>query len=308
MPLNSKTGLHDLHREYIPKDDSFVYALVARTVGQAERMANPKARAALQAEWDKLRRQGVWDEKRVRPWDEVAAEARREGRTVHVGRIFEICVEKNSELPASDPRRKFKGRVVFQVNNVSDENRQAAMFQELSSAPATIEAAKAADCYALLPGHHGESSDAIGAYTQSLLRSRVVTWVRLPRHQWPTEWEHIRDPVSPLVYALYGHPDSGGHWEIFCEEKVTKKGWKRIPGWRSCFFHPDLRLFLVIYVDDFKLAGPKANLAAGWRLLREELNLEEPSPMNHFLGCTTEEGRAVLASNGINVRTITYNM
>ena len=122
MPLNSETGLHDLHREYIPKDDSFVYALVARTVGQAERMSNPKAKAALQSEWDKLRRQGVWDEKRVRPWNEVAAEARKEGRSVHVGRIFEICVEKNSELPASDPRRKFKGRVVFQGNNVSDEN------------------------------------------------------------------------------------------------------------------------------------------------------------------------------------------
>ncbi|NBO94154.1 MAG: hypothetical protein EBV06_17865, partial [Planctomycetia bacterium] len=141
MPLDSLTGLHDLHRECIPKDDSFVHALVARTVGQAERMANPKARAALQSEWDKLRRQGVWDEKRVRPWAEVAAEARRQGHTVHVGRIFEICVEKNSELPLSDPRRKFKGRVVFQGNNVSDENRQAAIFQELSSTPATIEAA-----------------------------------------------------------------------------------------------------------------------------------------------------------------------
>jgi hypothetical protein len=99
MPLNSDNGLYDLHRDHVPADDSFVYALVARTVGKAERMSNPRAKAALQSEWDKLRRQGVWDETRVRPWAEVAAEARKEGRTVHVGRIFEICVEKNSELP-----------------------------------------------------------------------------------------------------------------------------------------------------------------------------------------------------------------
>ena len=173
----------------------------------------------MQSEWDKLRRQGVWDEKRVRPWAEVGEEARKEGRTVHVGRIFEICVEKNSELPALDPRRKFKGRVVFQGNDVSDEHRQAAIFQELSSSPATIEAAKAADCYALLPGHDGQHSDAIGAYTQSLLPSHIVTWVRLPPHQWPKEWENIRDPVSPLVYALYGH-------EVHCDGKVKKRGWK----------------------------------------------------------------------------------
>eukprot|EP00975_Prorocentrum_lima_P029499 6192974-Prorocentrum_lima.AAC.1 len=30
----------------------------------------------------------------------------------------------------------------------------------------------------------------------------------------------------------------------------------------------ELTLFLVVYVDDFKLAGPKANLAKGWKLIR----------------------------------------
>ena len=42
--------------------------------------------------------------------------------TVHVGRIFEICVEKGAELNKGDPGRKFKGRVVYQGNNVKDEN------------------------------------------------------------------------------------------------------------------------------------------------------------------------------------------
>ena len=44
----------------------------------------------------------------------IVEEARKNGGTVHLGRIFEACYEKGSELPADDPRRKFKGRTVFQ--------------------------------------------------------------------------------------------------------------------------------------------------------------------------------------------------
>ena len=38
--------------------------------------------------------------------------------------IFGIMVEKGSELPEDDDRRKFKSRVVYQGNNVIDENWQ----------------------------------------------------------------------------------------------------------------------------------------------------------------------------------------
>ena len=47
-------------------------------------------------------------------WSVVASRSRRTGVKVHIGRIFDILVEKNSELPESDPARKFKGRVVFE--------------------------------------------------------------------------------------------------------------------------------------------------------------------------------------------------
>ena len=80
--------------------------------------------------------------------------------TAHFGRIFAICVEKNSEFPEGDPARKFKGRVVFQGNNVRDQNWDAALFQELSSCPATLEAAKAADAYGLSTGKVTEQADA----------------------------------------------------------------------------------------------------------------------------------------------------
>ena len=80
---------------------------------------------------------------------------------------FAICVEKNAELAEDNPAGKYKGRVVFKANQVKDENWEVAMFQELSSSPATMEASKVADCYGIAPGHVVEQADAEQAYTQS---------------------------------------------------------------------------------------------------------------------------------------------
>ena len=63
----------------------------------------------------------------------------------------------------------YKGRAVFQGNQVKDQNWDVAMFVELSSCPAALEASKAADCYSLMPGNSGEQADATQAYTQSKL-------------------------------------------------------------------------------------------------------------------------------------------
>ena len=140
----------------------------------------------------------------------------RENQTNHVGRIFEICVEKGSELPRDSPDRKYKGRVVFQGANVKDENYDLAIFNELSSCPATMQAGKAADCYGLFEGNCIQQCDAEQAYTQSKLGGDP-TWVWLPKDRWPKDRVGMHVPVCPLVLALYGHPDSGGYWEQHCE-------------------------------------------------------------------------------------------
>ena len=175
-------------------------ACVARPVGGRERKENPLARAALAKEWRRLREGGCWDESRVREWRDVAAEAHRNGAVVHQGRIFDIVVEKNAELPEGHPGRKYKGRVVFGGNQVYDQNWEVAMFQELSSCPATLEAAKVADVYGLGPGYGVQQADAEQAYTQSKLGG-VPTWVRLPIEQWPPAWKGMKDPVCPLVLS-----------------------------------------------------------------------------------------------------------
>jgi len=58
-----------------------------------------------------------------------------------------------------------------------------------------------------------------------------------------------------------------------------------VPEWRSCFWHSRLKLFLVVYVDDFKMSGPEGNLREGWQLIRSHLTLEDPTPSGKYLGC-----------------------
>ena len=45
---------------------------------------------------------------------------------------------------------------------------------------------------------------------------------------------------------------------------------------------------LVIYVDDYKLAGPTESMSRGWELLGARIKLEEPRPIGRYLGCLHE--------------------
>ena len=82
-----------------------------------------------------------------------------------MGLVFSIVVEKNVELCLAEPI--YKGCVACQGNNVHDINGDWAIFQELGSCPATMEAARCADAYGLLHGHTVQQSDAERAYTQA---------------------------------------------------------------------------------------------------------------------------------------------
>ena len=180
----------------------------------------------------------------------------------HFGRVHELCYEKNSELPDDDPRKKYKGRDVFLGDQVKDQDGNVALFNDLSSAPATMAASKYADWHGLLPGHKQEIADVTSAYLQAFLMGRR-TWVEIPRHRWPPEWFDANGvplywrPVCPLVMALYGHPEAGGYWEQHCETNVIAAGFRRASEeWLGCYWHDELGCFLVVYVDDMKMTGP----------------------------------------------------
>ena len=77
---------------------------------------------SLDIEWNKFVKKIAWLYDTVQEWSAVSDGAKRKGKKIHIGMIFEICVEKGSEFPAGHKLRKFKGRTVFQGNNIRDEN------------------------------------------------------------------------------------------------------------------------------------------------------------------------------------------
>src|SRR5262249_49554451 len=131
-----------------------------------------------------------------------------------------------------------------------------------------------------------------------------LCWVCLPPDARPTSWPRLRKPVVPLRMALCGHPDSGTTWEKHCDAHVQSVGFVPFGSvWPSCYFHAGWRLFLVIYVDDFKMAGPTERLADGWSALRKGLVIEDAKP----LGVFHELGSVVLPSGKV-ATSMTYNM
>ena len=72
---------------------------------------------------------------------------------------------------------------------------------------------------------------------------------------------------------------------MHAEKHLKSVGFVTVPDWRSCFVHPTLKLYLIVYVDDFKLAGPTNNLSEGWKFIRKGIQTGEPEPVNRYLGC-----------------------
>ena len=140
----------------------------------------------MRTEWGKLEANNVLDMRSVNSWHVVRDAARRSGVTIHHGSLATIVVEKNAELPESDPSRKYKGRTVFLGDQVRDQDSQTAIFEEISSAPAAMEAGRICDFYGSMPGHALSTADGVQAYVQAKLRGHA-TWVEIPCLHWPAE-------------------------------------------------------------------------------------------------------------------------
>ena len=94
MPVSPNTPVAEAHRPLYPLYRLYLEAAVARPVSKKERQSNPKAQMAIQKEWDRLRDIGCWDESQVYEWSDLASWARDRKIDLHVGRIFDILVEK----------------------------------------------------------------------------------------------------------------------------------------------------------------------------------------------------------------------
>ena len=107
---NMRALVEDKLSEIQKKLDFDLFANVAKVLTKHEISKSPEAQKALDAEREKLLNKKTWDQARVKECRAIVDEAKRKGEKVHIGRIFEICTLKGSELPEGDPNRKHKGR------------------------------------------------------------------------------------------------------------------------------------------------------------------------------------------------------
>ena len=162
----------------------------------------------------------------------------------------------------------------------------------MANQPATMEASACADALGCLPRNTVMQAVAEQAYAQARLGAEEPTYVRIPKEQWPDHWFHdpktklkpiYNYPVCLLKLALYGHPKSGKWWEDHLNSHILLKGWPLSVEWKSCFLQHKSKCFLIVYVDDFKLAGPKENMIAAWNSIRDKMQVGEPANVDHSL-------------------------
>ena len=174
---------------------------------------------------------------------------------------------------------------------MKDQDGKYAVFQELSASPTSIHSANSNIAYGMLPGHKSSAADAIRAYVQSLIQEEgddTTTWVGLPRTLWPEDWKAwgMKKPMCLFKKALYGHPDSGGHWERHLNRAIEKLGGEAIPNHPSSFWFDSDKLFLTVYVDDLLLSGPDGAHEQFWEQLGKAIDIEDPCKLDRFLGRT----------------------
>ena len=139
----------------------------------------------------------------------------------------------------------------------------------------------------MLPGNKTTQADAIRAYCRALLQSKHPTWVTIP------PLLRRRDMKEPrlccrLLKALYGHPESGAHWEKHLTEAIIKCGGVPILNHPSSFWIKSLKFMLTVYVDDLLCSAPVESHAPFWKKLTDKLiggiNIDDPEPLDRFLG------------------------
>ena len=261
-----------------------VPAAVHKLLDRAEIKNNPGAMEALEKEKQGLLSEQTWLEETVVDMDDLLADVHAKGLKIHLGELMPIASIKHWETPEL---RKYKGRIVFRGDNVKDQDGAMAVFQELSASPAAVHTLNSNIAYGLLAGNKTTAADALQAYLQADLHSKFPTWVRIPRELWPKEWHGRKDlkkPMCRLKKSLYGHPESGGHWEKHLTKALVAMGAETIKDHPSSFWFAEQRLFLSVYVDDLLLSGPEGAHEQFYTKLRNSIKVGDPEDLDRYLG------------------------
>ena len=153
------------------------YNLVHKFISMPEAVKIPDAKAAVEKEWEKLKKILAWQLTKVKNKSKVIAEARTEGHTVHCASLMDLCHLKNSEPQF----QRYKGRLVLRGDIVKDDSGSYAVFTEQGSAASQMTAAKVMDVISRLPGRAGQAADAVSAYTQVRMED-APSLLKIPRY------------------------------------------------------------------------------------------------------------------------------
>ena len=258
---------------------------MTKLLDRKEHHRDPKAKEAIRQEGESLVNKGTWLLNTVIEKKGLIAKSKASGQKIHMGDLNPICSIKHFELDSSNHR--YRGRITFRGDNTRDEDGAMAIFQELSASPTSIQDANVSIAYGLLPGHRISTADAVKAYIQAMLKSKYPTYVRIPKELWPADgsWEgKYHQPMCLLERALYGHPESGAHWERHFSSIIKDLGGEPVPDHPSLFHFSSTGLLLTVYVDDLLLAGPSSQHDDFWKRLGDRVEIDEVGDLGRFLG------------------------
>ena len=213
-----------------------------------------------------------------------------------LGCLFAILRIKGEKLAAN--QQTWKARIVLQGSSVRTRTGASAadLFEEVSNAPASFAAARAALEVAALKGFSAAPRDAEPVYLQALIDTptRTPAFVELPREWWPDDWFHDSAgrtqpkygfPRCRLLRAFYGHPESGALWEATFTDIMTNEGWWTISGTAGVFPHEPTKAIMVVHIDDMLFLAKQMDTITILRTLKKFVHYKDPEqPLARYLG------------------------
>eukprot|EP00435_Cladocopium_sp_Y103_P014697 s1958_g3.t1 len=235
------------------------------------------AKEAIQKELEGILANGTWSFDDVIP----RAELMKRKEPCHIGRIMTILSIKHFESPSL---RKLKARVVFRGDQIRDGDGNLAVLMDSKVCPAGMSAINGNLAFGAIKGNKTTQSDVVRAYLQSKLETKVPTYVELPSELVPEDMKHVVRPCVRLWRSLYGHPESGFHWNERFKSVMSQMNAVHLDDFPSNYWLPSFGLLLSLYVDDILVSGPTDRHAPFWEELRRHLEIDEPTDVNRALG------------------------
>ena len=207
-----------------------LYAAVARLVSKDEVSRDPPRAPGgpWDKEWNKTLIPGsLGPEQSPRMSADRPRRLEAGGETVHLGRIFEACYEKGSELSHDDPQTQVQG-----AHSVPREQRgmmknwdHGIVCGDGFVPPHQWRLPRCSMPMGSQPGFSKQQADAVPgirprpssrAPLRGVLPCRAIGGRKIGRRSTGIRW-------CPLILALYGHPDSGGLWEQHLNQELGKR-------------------------------------------------------------------------------------